>query len=173
MPRLRVPLLVSMFVALALGACATPPPPVTATPSTTPEAMVAAIRAAADHAGAELAIQPLRDPMVEDLREQAQRLEQQRRYPEAVAALDHALQLVPDDPALLQERAEAALLSHDFTRAAQLARRGWELGAKVGPLCRRHWETLRQLRLAAGDAAGAGSAQVQREACTVAGPARY
>ncbi len=171
--RMQAPLLAAMFAALALGACATPPTPVTATPSTTPEAMVAAIRAAAGHAGVELAVQPLRDPMVEDLREQAQRLERQRRYPEAVAALEHALRLVPDDPALLQERAEAALLSHDFARAAQLAQRGWELGARVGPLCRRHQETLRQLRLAAGDAVGAGSAQLQREACTVAGPARY
>lgn len=173
MPRLHLPLLAATLAVLALGACATAPPPVTATPSTTPEAMVAAIRAAAGHAGAELAVQPLRDPMVEDLREQAQQLERQRRYPEAVAALEHALQLVPDDPALLQERAEAALLSHDFARAAQLARRAWELGARVGPLCRRHQETLRQLRLAAGDLEGAGSAQVQREACTVAGPARY
>ena len=32
--------------------------------------------------------------------------------------------------------------------AARLAKRAWDLGAKVGPLCRRHWETLRQLRLA-------------------------
>lgn len=159
--------------ALLLAACATPPPPVTATPATTPEAMVAAIRDAAGHAGAELAVQPLRDPMVEDLREQAQRLEQQRRYAEAAAALDHALRLVPGDPALLQERAEAAVLAHDFANAARLARQAWELGAKVGPLCRRHWETQLQLRLAAGDAPGAASAQGQRDACTVAGPDRY
>jgi Flp pilus assembly protein TadD len=162
-----------LLAATVLAACATPPPPVTATPDTTPEAMVAAIRDAAGHAGEELAVQPLRDPMVEDLRAQAQQLEQQRRYPEAVAALEHALQLVPDDPALLQERAEAALLSSDFATAARLAHHAWELGGKVGPLCRRHWETLRQLRLANGDAPGAHSAQVQREACTVAGPARY
>jgi Flp pilus assembly protein TadD len=170
---MRAPWLVAMFAVL-LGACASAPPPTaTVVPSTTPEAMVGAIRVAAEHAGEELAVQPLRDPMVEDLREQAQRLEQQRRYPEAAAALEHALQLVPDDPALLQERAEAALLSHDFATAAKLARRGWELGARVGPLCRRHWETLRQLRLADGDSIDAHSAQVQRDACTVAGPARY
>lgn len=174
MPGTRAPSLAAAFAALLLGACASAPPPAaTAVPSITPESMIAAIRAAAGHAGEELAVQPLRDPMVEDLREQAQRLERERRYPQAVAALDHALQLVPDDPALLQERAEAAVLSRDFARAAQLAQRGWELGAKVGPLCRRHWETLRQLRMVAGDGAGANSAQAQREACTVAGPARY
>lgn len=135
--------------------------------------MVAAIRDAAGHAGEELSVQPLRDPMVEDLRAQAQQFERLKRYPEAVAVLEHALQLVPDDPALLQERAEAAVLSQDFATAARLAHQAWKLGAKVGPLCRRHWETLRQLRLANGDAPGVHSAQVQREACTVAGPARY
>ena len=80
---------------------------------------------------------------------------------------------MPDDPALLQERAEAALLANDFATAARFAQRAWELGARVGPLCRRHQETLRQLRLASGDTAGACAAQAQREACTVAGPARY
>lgn len=145
-----------------------------ATPSgVAPEAMVAQIRAAAGQDDTELAVQPLRDPMVEDLREQALSLERQRRYADAVAALEQALELVPDDPALLQERAEAAVLVGDFATAARLARRAWDLGAKVGPLCRRHWETLRQLRLVAGDAPGVVSAQVQRESCTVAGPARY
>ena len=42
--------------------------------------MVAAIRAAAARDDAEFAVQPLRDPMVEDLRTQAQRLEAQKRY---------------------------------------------------------------------------------------------
>lgn len=145
-----------------------------ATPSgVSAEAMVAQIRAAAGQDDTELAVQPLRDPMVEDLREQAMSLERQRRYAEAVAALEQALELVPDDPALLQERAEAAVLVGDVATATRLAKRAWDLGAKVGPLCRRHWETLRQLRLAVGDAPGVVSAQVQRESCTVAGPARY
>lgn len=165
---LVVPCLVSV-----LAACAGTGGTVAAAPDPATEAMVAQVRAAAGRDDTELAVQPLRDPMVEDLREQAQALEQQRRYPEAVAALEQALQLVPDDPALLQERAEAAVLVGDFATAARLAKRAWDLGAKVGPLCRRHWETLRQLRLAGGDAPGVVSAQVQRETCTVAGPARY
>jgi len=161
--------------ALALAACAAPPVTKPAKAGVDPgaRAMVAAIRAAGGQDDTELAVQPLRDPMVEDLREQALSLEQQRRYADAVAALEQALELVPDDPALLQERAEAAVLVGDFATATRLAKRAWDLGAKVGPLCRRHWETLRQLRLAAGDAPGVVSAQVQREACTVAGPARY
>jgi tetratricopeptide (TPR) repeat protein len=133
-----IPRLPAVVLAASLLAACTTAPPLTAVPDNAPEAMVAAIRAAAGHAGEELAVQPLRDPMVEDLRAQAQQFERQRRYAEAGAALDHALRLVPDDPALLQERAEAALLAGDSASAARLAHQAWESGARVGPLCRRH-----------------------------------
>jgi hypothetical protein len=73
----------------------------------------------------------------------------------------------------LQERAEAALLLKDSATAEALARRAYALGAKVGPLCRRHWTTVRQARLLAGDAAGAAQALTQVEACKVAGPNRF
>ena len=167
------------FVAAALlllAACTTQPPappePAALT-SASPEAMVAAIRAAAGHDDSELAVQPLRDPMVEDLREDALRLESRQQYAEAAAALDKALGIVPEDPALLQERAEAALLLRQFDEAERLARHAYDLGAKVGPLCRRHWATVRQARLVAGDAAGAQAAQVQVDGCKVAGPNRF
>jgi tetratricopeptide (TPR) repeat protein len=163
------------FLCLLLAACSTTPsatPPVALTDAT-PEAMVAAIRAAAGNDERELAVQPLRDPMVEDLRQSATRLEAQQQYVEAAAALDKALAIVPEDPALLQERAEAALLLKDPATAEALARRAYSLGAKVGPLCRRHWNTVRQTRLLAGDAAGAAQALTQVEACRVAGPNRF
>jgi tetratricopeptide (TPR) repeat protein len=163
------------FLCLLLAACSTTPsatPPVALTDAT-PEAMVAAIRAAAGNDERELAVQPLRDPMVEDLRQSATRLEAQQQYVEAAAALDKALAIVPEDPALLQERAEAALLLKDPVAAEALARRAYGLGAKVVPLCRRHWTTVRQARLLAGDAAGAAQALTQVEACKVAGPNRF
>ena len=163
------------LAASGLAACAAQAPvapapaPLTAA---TPADMVATIRAAGT-LGEELVVQPLRDPMVEDLREKAMQLQGMQRYTEAADALDQAMALVGDDPGLMQERAEAAVLLGDYPRAAELAWRAWQLGAKVGPLCRRHWETLHQVRLLAGDAPGAHSAEVQRDACTVAGPARY
>lgn len=166
-------------LALACGAllagCATPSAPVVdaGAPRLAPEDMLAAIHAAGGRDDTELAIQPLRDPMVEDLREQAQRFAGNGRAAEAAAALDHALALVPGDPALLQERAEIAIALGDLAKAQADAQRAWELGGKVGPLCRRHAETLRQVRLAANDAVGAADAARRREACTVAAPARY
>lgn len=162
------------LAALLAGCVTQPAVPVDAgTPRLSPAAMLAAIRAAGGRDDTELAVQPLRDPMVEDLREQAQRFEAGGRAADAAAALDHALRLVPDDPELLQERAEAAVLLGDFATAEADAQRAWELGGKVGPLCRRHVETLRQIRLAANAAAGAAEAAVRRDACTVAAPARY
>jgi tetratricopeptide (TPR) repeat protein len=173
-PPILVPAIAGM---LLLAACGTgpvaPEPAVAALTSDTPEQMVAAIRATAGDGDGELAVQPLRDPMVDDLRELAERLHAQADHAAAAAALDQALEIVPGDPALLQERAEAAILLRDFEAAGTLAERAYALGAQVGPLCRRHWATLEQVRLVAGDADGAASARAQVEGCKVAGPQRF
>jgi hypothetical protein len=161
---------------LLLAACASAPPPASrATPLTTatPAQMVALVRAAAGDGDGELAVQPLRDPMVEDLRQDAARMEMQGLHAEAAAALDRALAIMPDDPAVLQERAEAALLLRDYAGSEQRALRAYELGARVGPLCRRHWTAIRLARLARGDAAGAAEARPRIDACRLAAPARY
>jgi tetratricopeptide (TPR) repeat protein len=169
---------IAMF-AFACGAllagCATPSAPAVdaGAPRLAPADMLAAIHAAGGRDDTELAIQPLRDPMVEDLREHAQRAAANGRAADAAAALDHALELVPGDPALLQERAEVAIALGDLATAQADAQRAWDLGGKVGPLCRRHAETLRQVRLAANDATGAAADAARRDACTVAAPARY
>lgn len=166
------------LVALAwLAACATstapPSPPPAALTSASPEQMVAAIRASAGDGEGELAVQPLRDPMVEDLREDAQRLEARKDYAGAGQALDQAIAIVSDDPALLQERAEMALLEGDPAIAGALAERADKLGAQVGPLCRRHWKTIEQVRLLAADAPGAAAAKARVEACALLPPPRY
>jgi len=189
---------VFLAVALIASACGTAPP-VQRWIGPPPEALVAEIRMAGKAAPDELDVQPLRDPMVEDLRVQAVVAERAQRHADAAAALDKALSISPDDPALLQERAEVAVLEQDLARAATLARRAFDIGAKVGPLCRRHWATIRQrialdLRLLDAQAAakplkgetldawtqakarlaqeGAETEQAQA-ACTLTGPPRY
>jgi tetratricopeptide (TPR) repeat protein len=181
-----------------LAACnSTPPVPGWAGPE--PEQLVAEIRAAGKAMTDELDVQPLRDPMVEDLRQKAAQAERRRDYAAAAAALDQALALSPGDPALLQERAETAVLLKDLDRAGTLARRAFETGAKVGPLCRRHWATIRhqlvfnqralQAQAAARTLKGDRLAQWERAsmqaatalidaeqaqaACTLTGPPRY
>lgn len=176
LPRRTVFRAASVAGVLALAACASQSPTTADTaPASTiaPATMVQAIRASAGDGDGELAVQPLRDPMVEDLRARAVALEAQGDLDGAVAALDEALTIVDSDPALLQERAELAILQNDLPKATQLAERAYALGAQVGPLCRRHWITLEQVRLSTGDAEGATQARSQADGCRVAGPDRF
>ena len=191
--------LASLVLAVLLAACGTAPPAPQRWVGPAPEMVVAEIRAVGKTAPDELDVQPLRDPMVEDLREQAVAAERARRPADAAAALDKALALSPEDPALLQERAEVAVLQQDLAGAATLARRAFDIGAKVGPLCRRHWVTIRQriafdlrildarvadkpLKGEALDAWTQARARLSQEgadaeqaqaACTLTGPPRY
>ena len=163
-------------VLLALAACTSTPPAAVAPasppiPAVPPEQRFAAVLAAAKGAedDRELAVQPLRDPEVQDLRERAAAAITARNYAAAAHALNQALLVVADDPAILQERAEVALLQADHERAETLSRRALDLGSRVGPLCRRHWATIEQSRLARGLTQDAASAHAQIDGCTVAG----
>ncbi|MFC0677156.1 tetratricopeptide repeat protein [Lysobacter korlensis] len=171
---------------MLLAGCATQPaaPDLTEPPgAATRVEMVETIRAAGVASDDELEVRPLREGAVEDLRERAQALQAQGDYPQAAALLDEALERHGADPTVLQERAEAAVLVGDFDAAERFSRRAIEIGTQVGPLCRRHWTLLEQVaqaQLAGADAAeSAGlqsrvdAARREREACTVAAPARY
>lgn len=137
--------LLSLILLAGCVSAPVPDAPVARDP-VTPDQRVAAIDAAAGDDDRELAVQPLRDPQVEDLRETAQQARASRDVAKAADALNQALLLVPEDPAVLQERAEVALLQGDYARADTLAQRAFQLGSQVGPLCRQHWETVRQVR---------------------------
>lgn len=174
------------------GACAAPATK-PATAAYDAVAIVQAIRAAGAAGSSELDVQPLRDPQVEDLRQQAAQLEARHMYRGAADLLDRALTFNAGDPALLQDRAELAFLLQDPARAHHLAKQAIDLGSTTGPLCRRHWETqLQAALLRANDrvirrgestaqatarvgaaAAEVRNARTQRDACTVAAPNRF
>ena len=168
----------ALVAAFVLAGCATTPP--------TPPARVvdmsaalSAVRAAGQPTANELAVRPLVDPQVADLQALAAAHEAAGRLDDSARALDEALRIAVDDPALLQARAEVWLARARLDEALRLAERSHALGPKVGPLCRRQQETRRQVALAqatAGDvspAARAEAAAVAREACTVTPPPRY
>ena len=189
--RFRSTLLLGLSAVCA--ACSTAPqtPP---QPPFDAETAVAAIRKSA-LATRELDVQPLRDNRVEDLRQSASTLEKQRKYAESAAALDQALAITAGDPALLQERAEAALLLRKLDDAERYAKQAYDGGSKVGPLCRRHWSTIAAVRQSRLDVlkttpvykeefegvltrisqAGkdVAAARAQAGACTVSAPPRY
>jgi len=166
---------------LAASACLTlagclgtpaPAPAAPAAPVVPTEQRLAAVDAAAGTEDRELNVQPMRDPEVEDLRAEARQARAAGDYPTAAEALNQALLIVADDPGILQERAEVALLQAEYERAETLARRAFDLGSQVGPLCRRHWATIEQARLARDEAENAASARAQVQACTVPGVIR-
>lgn len=173
---IRSPGTLAALVLLAGCASVAPPAPEPAPAAltdATPAQMVATVREAAATSDTELAVRPLRDPATADLRERAEAHHARGQHAEAAVALDAALASAPDDPALLQERAEAALYLGDFALAEAHARRAHDLGSQVGPMCRRHWATVEQARLALSDAAGAADARARIAECRVDRPARY
>ncbi|WP_052101324.1 tetratricopeptide repeat protein [Novilysobacter arseniciresistens] len=180
--KLRFPCL-CLAAALAAGCASGPAAP--ERPAFDAAAALAAIEQAGASASDELVVRPLGNPQVQDLRADADALLRQGRHDEAAALLDQALAISPDDPALLQERAETALWQGDLDLAGRRARQAAELGAGVGPLCRRHWETVAQVAQAqapagiepatgaATAAPAVSAARAQRDACTVTPPPRY
>lgn len=164
----------AIALVLALAACSPPPDEPPATTKAPPPArdLVAEVRAQGADAPDSLEVQPLRDPMVEDLLAATSRHERARQFDEADAAIARALALVPNDPALLQHRAEIALARAEYDLAEQLANSSYEKGPKLGGLCRRNWATIRLAREMRGQAAGAATAGTQAQRCTVEPPVR-
>lgn len=178
MSRHRAHALASVLVIAVLAGCATPPPAAAPAEATfDAAAAVAAIRLAGAADARELVINPVGNPQVSDLRQQAGALEAAGQLQQAAGALDAALALDPRNPALLQERAEVAILERELELALRLARQATRSGTGAGPQCRRHWETLVQLLpvVVAGEgvAAELEQARRQRDACTVAAVPRY
>lgn len=147
--KMKSPLLPALLSsALLLGACATEGPADAdmAHVRTAAQMLVAVQQAAKGSDERELDVQPLRDSQVEDLREDAAQALRRGDAAAAATALDYALGIVTEDPAVLQERAEVALAQGGFDRAEQWSLQAANLGSAVGPWCRRHWETVRQVR---------------------------
>jgi len=160
------------LAALLLAGCYTAPPQ-QETPVRPAYDMVAAIRAAGAREQSIIDVAPLREPAITALQDSAQADERAGRYAEAAATLDQALKLSPDSPDLLQDRAEVAVRLHDYTTAERLARQSWSLGPQLGPLCARNWQTVVEMRLQAGDEAGAATARKGVQACHKPGIPRY
>lgn len=163
----------AVALCLLLSACGPTVPARPSVPEVAPAQRLAAVHQAGGADDTELDVQPLRDPQVEDLRAQAARALAAGDAAAAGEFLNQALLIVSDDPALLQERAEVALLQAQYERAETLARRAYDVGSRVGPLCRRHWATIEQSRLARHQPENAVSAQAQLRTCTVPGVTRY
>lgn len=168
----RLRLISPSLAALMLAGCFAEPP-VVQKPVRPAYDLVAAIRAAGANEKSVIDVAPLRDPGVTALQDAAQADEHVARYKDAAAKLDYALKLSPDSPDLLQDRAEVAVRQHDYAIAERLARQSWTLGPQLGPLCARNWQTIVEMRLQAGDDAGAAAARKGVQGCHKPGIPRY
>jgi predicted Zn-dependent protease len=165
--------MLALALPLALAACSQPPPAPTAAKAETPSRdLVAEVRAVGAEDPDTLDVQPLRDPAVEDLRAAAARHERARDYDAADAALLQALKIIPEDPELLQLRAEIALRRAQYPQAEQLAQASWQRGPRLGGLCRRNWATIRLAREMLSNPAAAAAATQQAARCTLEPPVR-
>jgi len=166
---------VLLLTTAGLAACSLfAPTPVPVRPAVVPDHdMIAAIHAAGDREKSVIDVNPLRDPGVTVLQDAAQSDEQAGRYADAAARLDQAIKLSPNSPDLLQDRAEIAIRLKNYSAAEKLARQSWSLGPKLGPLCARNQQTIVEMRLQAGDEAGADTSRKSVLQCHKAGIPRY
>ena len=157
-----------------VGGCAAPQARPEPAPAPEPvRDVLAEVRATGVETDADgIDVTPLREAVVDDLRERAARHEAERDYAAADAALDEALRLVPGDPELLQWRAELALARGAWDDAVRLASASWERGPRLGGLCRRSWAVIRLARELTGYPDAAAVAQAQLMRCTVEPPVR-
>lgn len=161
---------------LLLTSCAQQPPVVETTPP--PKVLkpdhdaIAAIRSASGKSDSAVEVQPLRDPAVEGWLKQANELEMQGKYTEALAATQRALTLATGAPDILQYQAEIQFQRQRYEESAMLAQKSYENGPKVGSLCARNWQTLVEVRSLFNDARGKEQAQKQLASCKVAPPVR-
>ena len=163
---------IAALVSLAIAACSTPEPPPPKAAKIVQRDWVAHVRGGAAQVPSAVEVVPLEDPGLDDLRAQARAQESRGEHDAAVATLDRALALQPEDPALLQWRAELALAAAAWHDAERIAQRSYDVGPKLGEICARNWLTIEAARTERGDRAGASSAAAQVATCQVKPPIR-
>ena len=141
-----------------LAGCASNPPLTVAPESKGPPPLTAveivqAVRLAGND-GVELVVTPLIDAHAQDLRERAEEAQADGHLARADRDLVKALELSPDDPDLIQWRAELAVLRNRRDEAEALAKQSIALGPKSGPLahCRPAQPCRREIELSVSPA---------------------
>lgn len=159
---------------MGLAGCASAPVPAPGVVETSapPRDLLAEVRAAAADAGDVIEVAPLRDPGVVDLLQVAERAEAVGDLDGAEQALRRAVELAPEDPDLMQRRAELLLAQRALDQAELLAAQSYERGPRLGSLCRRNWTTVRLAREARGDVGGAQIAAERVALCLTEPPVR-
>lgn len=163
----------ALLVAMLLGACASTPPPPPQPPPPPPRDRVAEIRSEAIATKSAVEVAPLQNPAVDLLLAEADRLEVAGEHAAAVAKVEEALSIEPENPRLWQLKAEALLRSDRFLDAEKLAMKSYDLGSRIGEWCMRNWLTIAQSRDALGDTNTSVAARERAQKCPVQAQQRF
>lgn len=160
-------LLITMIMSL-LAACAS------RAPAPDEERSVAErVRAPAPEEPRGLQVYPLRNPAVAELIEAAEQARREDDLERATLLLERALRIEPRDPELLQHMAEVKFAGQDWEQAESYANRSFDVGPRVGELCRRNWRTIAVAREQLGYRQSAHLARERLENCQVEPPSRF
>ena len=163
----------SLCVIVLLAACASAPPPEPA-PAPKPKIdRVAAVRAGAAASAESVELIPLQNPAVEYLREESLKLEAQAKFAAAAQKIDQALGIEPQNPQLIQLKAEALLRAEKYLDAEKMAMKSYETGQHIGRWCTRNWLLVAESRAALGDTNTADSARKRASNCPVGPLIKY
>ena len=157
----------------ALAGCASTPPPPPEPPPPPPRDRVAELRTAATTTRSAVEIAPLQNPAVDLLLADAVQLEQGGEHAKAVAKIEEALTIEPQNPRPWQLKAEALLRSEKFLDAEKLAMKSYDLGSRIGEWCMRNWLLIAESRDALGDTTTATAARERAQRCPVQALPRY
>jgi Flp pilus assembly protein TadD len=158
--------LTTALIAL-LAACSSTEPPPPKAAKVSQRDWVSHVRAEAAQIASSVEVVPLVDPELDDLRAAARTQESSGDVESATKTIEQALALHPQDPALLQWRAELALAVTAWKDAERIAQRSYDLGPRLGEICVRNWLTIEAARTERGDKPGAASAAAQVANCQV------
>lgn len=158
---------------LVLGGCATVPPPEPGPPPAPARDRVAELRSAATATRSAVEIAPLQNPAVDLLIESAAASEAAGDHARALAQIEEALTIEPENPSLWQLKAEALLRQGEFLDAEKLAMKSYDLGSRIGEWCMRNWLLIAETRDALGDGSTSEAARTRAEGCPTKPLPRY
>jgi hypothetical protein len=127
--------------------------------------VVAEIRTEAAKAGDVLIIEPVQNPAVTVLLGKIQQADAQGEHGKARAMTVQAEQIEPENPVVIQFKAEMQLRAQGFAMAEVLAQKSYDASAQTGPLCVRNWLTIAEARSARENLTGAQQARVRAKDC--------
>lgn len=117
-------------------------------------------------------VYPLTDPAARTLMEQAREYEKNNQLDWAIARVEQALAISPQDPFIMQYLAELKLKKSDYPSALELAQASWKAGPGVGPLCSRNWQTAAAALDHMSQSSEADEARARVKKCRVDGRTR-